>query len=148
MKKIKEIILRGYTKANISKENYSYSNNLESRDICSSEECSIKFNITNNLGSPVSQTGGYLFNLTNRGIANYSICRFTTVNSGISSSGNVSIVETNCDNRIYCELEMINKNKREIIFAMHLSIGEDIVKLDYINIKEPIKVNPVFKIQC
>ncbi len=145
--KIKEIVLEGFVKENITKLDYDYYDNSETYDVCYETGCKFVFNITNNLKLPVYQEEDTIINFQNTNVYNKSRCRFVNVTSNFPLKGDRVMLDPACKGNS-CELTIRDLIKGERIFEMELYLEEDIVTLAYLEMKEPIQVYAEFDLIC
>ena len=142
---IKQIILGGYVRKNVSELDYSYRDNSRYTETCNQKGCTFIFNISNNLDLPVYQWEEVLINFNNRNIENRSNCKFENLISNFSIDGKMRDGFCSGDS---CELYIRDIIRRKDIFKMQLYVDEDNVWLHHIDIKEPIQVNAKVELIC
>ena len=147
---INEIILRGFVKTNLTKDNYSYVNNARLADTCSENGCVFKFNITNNLDLPVIQYEDFILNLDNSRVLNTSNCSISGVTSNFPvnhSEVNIVMRDSGCSGNA-CKLLLFELETGNTLFEMDLVIDETVVRPYLIKFNKPLHVEAEFVISC
>ena len=142
---IREVILRGYIKKNMSNLDYSYHDNSHMSDACNKNGCNLIFDINNGLGLPVHQKDETLINLNNQAITQPNKCQFTK--AAFMPHENLEPYYT-CEGRS-CDIQLRDNKKMKDIFRMVVYIEEsNVVRLDRIDFSERQNVNAFIEIKC
>src|SRR3989344_359429 len=142
-KNIKQIILEGYIKKNMSELDYLYEDNSRYGEVCNEKECNLKININNSLNLPVYQYEDeslILFDYSK--IENKSNCKFNEVTYDFNPKNNIR-VNPSCDGNS-CEIRGWDTNLKKEVFFINLYIDGKVVKSSHIWMNIPINVNANF----
>ena len=146
-KNIKQIILEGYIKKNMSELDYLYEDNSRYGEVCNEKECNLKININNSLNLPVYQYEDeslILFDYSK--IENKSNCKFNEVTYDFNPKNNIR-VNPSCDGNS-CEIRGWDTNLKKEVFFINLYIDGKVVKSSHIWMNIPINVNANFNLVC
>jgi len=146
--RIKQIILEGLVKQNISERDYVF-DATANRDTCNSENCSFIVSISNNLNLPVQQEDTFLTNINNQeNIKNKSKCNLASINSNFSETTTIKISENSCKDN-HCFLTAYNINKHQNFFSMMVDLDESgRVHLSYLVMQEPMSIYVRVELTC
>ncbi len=145
--KIKEFVIQGYVKKNISDLTFRYWDNTVYSDVCSRSECILEFNISNGESKPIHFKEETFLNLNNLQIENKTNCHFSDVISDFTLGNESRFNNLGCSKND-CDFEIFSFKAREAVFRSRFSISDGIVRLINLDILSPINVSSEVKISC